>query len=124
MKYRSFQEMEVWQAAMELAVNVFNISNNLPKKEDYGLTSQIRRSSNSVHANIAEAFGRKTGLDKSKFYTIAKGSAYETQSHMIYGLNVGYFEQQKTNLELEKYEELIKSINKIIKTLMLKVNTA
>ncbi|MBN1116477.1 MAG: four helix bundle protein [Bacteroidales bacterium] len=117
MKYKSFHDMEVWQQAMNLSVEIFEISKSLPKCEDYGLTSQIRRSANSVCANIAEAFGRNTGPDKSRMYVIAKGSAYETQSHIIYGTRVKYFDYEITNILVENYETLIKGINKIIKSL-------
>ena len=59
---------------MELAVNIFDLTKSLPRSEDYGLTSQIRRATLSVSANIAEGFGRDTSLDKKRFYIMAKGS--------------------------------------------------
>ena len=62
--YTSFEEMPVWQKAMQLAVGIFELTELLPKKEDFGLTSQIRRSALSVSANIAESFGRAHTLDK------------------------------------------------------------
>ncbi len=76
--------MPVWQHGHQLAVEVFQLTIDLPRSEDYSLTSQLRRSSSSVSANIAEAFGRKTKKDKSNFYIIARGSAFETQNHIIY----------------------------------------
>jgi len=117
MKYKSFQEMDVWQDALKLSADIFHLTCNLPKCEDYGLTSQIRRSSNSVNANIAEAFGRSTSPDKIRIYVISKGSAYETQSHLLYGTVVGYFEKTIINEIIERYNNLIFSINKIIKSL-------
>jgi four helix bundle protein len=89
----------------------------LPRSEDYGLTSQIRRSSNSVCGNVAEGFGRKTKKDKSNFYIIARSSAFETQSHLLYGHKIGYFQIetiQKINID---YNALIYELNKIIKSL-------
>jgi len=50
--YKSFKEMPVWQDAMEIAVIIFTMTDNLPKKEDYGFTSQVRRSALSISANI------------------------------------------------------------------------
>jgi len=93
------------------------LTSNLPRSEDYGLTSQIRRSSNSVPANIAEAFGRNTNKEKGYFYVIARGSAFETQSHLIYGQRVGYFEAAKTEKLISEYNILIHELNKILKTL-------
>jgi len=57
--------MPVWQKAHQLSLEIFKISSTLPRSEDYGLTSQIRRSSNSVSGNIAEGFGRSTKKDKA-----------------------------------------------------------
>ena len=109
--------MPVWQKALNLSDVVFKMTVPLPKSEDYGLTSQIRRSSNSSTGNIAEAFGRKTKKDKSHFYIISRGSAFETQSHLLYGKEVGYFEEMKTEDLFEQYSELIHELNKILKSL-------
>ncbi|MDP8202973.1 MAG: four helix bundle protein, partial [Candidatus Tenebribacter mawsonii] len=87
---KSFQDMPIWQESMGVAVKIFEISDPFPKKEDYGLTSQIRRSALSISANIAEAFGRYHIKDKINFYYFAKGSATETQSHLIYCKEVKY----------------------------------
>ncbi len=115
--YKSFREMPVWQNSLALSDIAFEMTTFLPKSEDYGLTSQIRRSSNSVTGNIAEAFGRKTKKDKSHFYIISRGSAFETQSHLLYGNKVGYFKKNKTEQLFEKYADLIHEINKILKSL-------
>jgi len=115
--FRNFTEMPVWQKAHNLSVEVFNISIDLSRSEDYGLTSQIRRASNSVAANISEGFGRKTKNDKAYFYIIARGSTYETQNHLIYGNKVKYFEYEKIQSLVKEYNHLIFELNKIIKTL-------
>lgn len=109
--------MPVWQKAHDLSIRVFNITINLPRSEDYGLTSQIRRSANSVSSNIAEGFGRNTIKDKSKFYIISRGSATETQNHLIYGTKVGYFEIIVSKVLIAEYDNLIFELNKILKTL-------
>lgn len=115
--YKSFTEMPVWQKAHKLAVEVFHLTVGLPKAEDYGLTSQIRNSSNSAPANISEGFGRRTKKDKSNFYVIARGSSYETQNHLIYGNKTGYFEEVKTIKLFNEYNELIFELNKLINSL-------
>lgn len=58
--YTDFNQFPVWQKAMDFAVGVFDITENLPRKEDYGLTSQMRRSALGISNNIAEGFGRNT----------------------------------------------------------------
>ena len=115
--YKSFREMPVWQNALNLLIEIFQITTNLPRSEDYGLTSQIRRSYNSVSANIVEGYGRNSNKDKSHFYPIARGSMFETQSHMIYGREVGYFNFENTEDLLKNYDDFIYEINKLIKTL-------
>lgn len=109
--------MPVWQNAHQLAKEVFFLSEDLPRAEDYSLTSQIRRSSSSTPANISEAFGRKTNKDKSNFYVIARGSALETQNHLLYGEGVGYFKKETVDDLVQSYDELIHEINKIIRSL-------
>ena len=115
--YTSFTDMEVWKITSQLSVEVFHLTQILPRSEDYGLTSQIRRSANCISANIAEGFGRKTSKDKSNFYVFARGSVFETQNHLIYGQKVGYFNSDTTNQILKQYSNLIFDINKILKAL-------
>ena len=110
--------MPVWQTAHRLAVEVFYLTVGLPRCEDYGLTSQIRKSSNSAPANIAEGFGRSTKKDKANFYIIARGTSFETQNHLIYGNKVGYFSDAESTRLFNEYSELIHDLNKLINTLM------
>lgn len=94
------------------------LTRHLPRPEDYGLTSQMRRAANSIHANIAEAFGREYFKDKQRFYTISKGSAYELLSHILYGNKVvHYFSKIECESINTKIKILIIQLSKIIKTL-------
>ena len=103
--------------AMQIAVDVFSLTENLPKKEDYGLTSQIRRSSLSISDNIAEGFGRLSGPEKVKFYIYSRGSANETKSQLIYGNRVGYFEKEKIEIIITSIHAVIESLNRLMKSL-------
>lgn len=118
MKYRSFTEMSVWKKSHSLSLEVFNLSIGLPRSEDYGLTSQLRRSSNSVSGNIAEGFGRRTKKDKANFYIVARGSSYETQSHLMYASKVGYIKEDDISQLINEYDELNFELNKIINSLL------
>ncbi|MBN1598510.1 MAG: four helix bundle protein [Bacteroidales bacterium] len=102
MKYNSFKDMPVWKKAIDLSVNIFHISDQLPRSEYYGLSYQIRRSSGSVHANIAEGFEGNKEADKRHFYILSLGSAFKTQSHLIYGQHVNYFTNDNIYQILEK----------------------
>ncbi len=115
--YKTFKEMPIWQDAIEIAETVYKFTEVLPRKEDYGFTSQIRRSAVSISANIAEAFGRNHTSDKINFYYIARGSLTETQSHLEYGKRVGYIDAQQAE-ELEKHLIYIyNNLNKIVMAL-------
>jgi four helix bundle protein len=116
MKYNHFTEMPVWQKAHRLSIEVFKLTINLPRSEDYGLTSQIRKSSNGAASCISEGFGRSTTKDKKNFYIISRGSCYETENHLFYGHDVGYFEENETNRLFKEYEDLVFDLNKLIKS--------
>jgi four helix bundle protein len=109
--------MPIWHKAHQLAIEIFNLTVDLPRSEDYGLTSQIRKSSNGAAACIAEGFGRSTNKDKSNFYIIARGSCFETQNHLLYGNKVGYFDINRTQQLCKEYDELIHDLNKLLKSL-------
>jgi len=115
--YRSFKDMPAWQQAMAVAERVHSATEHLPRKEDYGLTSQIRRSALSISANIAEAFGRKHLLDKVNFYYHDRGSLTETQSHIEYSRRVGYLKQEDADSLDDALAKLYLEINKIVVTL-------
>jgi four helix bundle protein len=117
MKYMTFESMPVWQEAMEIAEEVFRLSEALPRKEDYGLTSQLRRSALSISANLAEGFGRKHLKDKVNFYYHARGSLLETKSHLIYGKNVGYFDSSNIKGIFQRIGSVWRQINILTKSI-------
>ncbi len=117
MKYNSFEEMVVWQKAMDLAVRIFKLTEKLPRKEDYGLTSQIRRAALSVPGNIAEGFGRKHTKDKLNFYYDSRGSLAETKNHLIYGKKVDYFTQTECGDLMKLSDDIWKELNMLISSL-------
>lgn len=90
---KRFEDLEVWQEAQLFAVEVYRVTNTFPKSEIYGMTSQLRRASSSVSANIAEGFGRVTVNDKLHFYTIAYGSLLESKNFLYLAQKLGYLEQ-------------------------------
>ena len=112
--YTSFKEIPVWRNAMEIAEVVFKLSESFPRREDFGLTSQLRRSALSISANIAEAYGRNHTYEKIHFYYYARGSVTETQSHLEYGRRVGYLKQDSVAILDKKLSRLYNELNKVI----------
>jgi four helix bundle protein len=102
---------------MELAVRVYEITQAFPKKEDYGVTSQLRRAALSVSANIAEAFGRYHRADKLNFYYSSRGSLTETLSHLIYCLRIGYIRDDRFKEVDLLIRNIWKELNRVIVTL-------
>lgn len=80
---RDFREIKVWAKAHVLTVEIYKVTGEFPREEMYGLTSQLRRSSASVLANIAEGFGRGGNAELARFLQIGMGSATEVEYHIL-----------------------------------------
>jgi four helix bundle protein len=80
---QAFQDLTVWQRAMEMSVSIYALTKTFPKDETYGLTSQLRRASVSVASIIAEGRGRMTEGEFRQFLGIAQGSTYEVQTQLL-----------------------------------------
>jgi four helix bundle protein len=78
-----FKDLKVWVKAHELTLGIYRRTRSFPKEELYGLTSQLRRASASVGANIAEGCGRRSDGEMKRFLQIARGSASEVEYHLI-----------------------------------------
>lgn len=91
---QSFTDLTAWQKGHEFVVEIYAETKSFPKKEMYGLTSQLPRSASSITANIAEGFGRQTYQEKVQFFYTAKGSLTETKDHLLVAKDVGYISQE------------------------------
>lgn len=120
-KIEDFTDLEVYQLSIELSLSVYKIISKMPEHEKYGICDQLRRSSSSVGANIAEGFGRYHKKDFIKFLYNARGSLNETKHFLILGQKLDYINQEEL-LDLEhqiknlgiKLNNLIKSIYRTI----------
>lgn len=90
---RGFEDLECYQLALDLVVNVSDFAKKLPADEKYDMVQQVKASSKSVTANIAEGYGRYHYLDSLKFYSNARGSLNETISRFIEARALKYIEQ-------------------------------
>jgi four helix bundle protein len=113
MYIQSYQKLIVWQRAKELALFVYRITKCFPGDERYNLVSQMRRSSYSVMANIAEGCDRKTPKDQSRFYVIAHASLTETACGLDLSRSLGFIDKSA----LEKGFELINKTGYLLKKL-------
>jgi four helix bundle protein len=90
---RGFEDLECYQLALNVMINAHEMVKVLPREEKYDLAAQIRRSSKSVTANIAEGYGRYHFLESLRYYSIARGELNETLSHFISARTLDYIDQ-------------------------------
>jgi len=108
MKIRSHRELEVYVLSFQTAMKIFEISKGFPKEETYSLTDQIRRSSRSVCANLAEAF-RKRRYPKSFVSKLSdsESEAAETQTWLDFSLNCKYITEAEHHDLNETYDKIL-----------------
>lgn len=107
----SFEKLEVWKEAIELAVKTYKITGLYPKEEKFGLISQMRRCSVSVSSNIAEGTSRLTNKDKAHFMTMAYSSALELLNQAIISKELEFIsEENYKNIRFE-VESITNKIN-------------
>jgi four helix bundle protein len=79
----AYQDLVVWQRAVELSVAIYGLTASFPREEIYGLTSQLRRASVSIASNIAEGWGRQSDSGYKHFLAMSRGSLFELQTQLV-----------------------------------------
>jgi four helix bundle protein len=102
-----FQDLLVWQKAHQLVLGVYRLTQEFPKSEIYGLTSQVRRAAVSVPANIAEGFCKRSKADKARYFNIAQGSLEEVRYYLILTKDLGYGDTAQLLNTLEETSKLL-----------------
>jgi four helix bundle protein len=110
---KSFRELIAWQKAMALARQVYLLTENMPKREVYGLVSQIRRAAVAIPSNIAEGYGRLTDTQFRHFLGNARGSLCELQTQ----LELGYMSREAEHQLTEQGTEVARLINGFLSSL-------
>ena len=90
---KGFNKLTAWQKAYELALMVYKYSKEFPSSELYGLTSQLRRASVSISANIAEGSERQHKKEFLQFLSIARGSLGEVETYLMLVKDLGYLSE-------------------------------
>ena len=112
-----FKNLEIWKDAISLAKNVHVLTATLPKEETYGLKSQLRRAAVSVASNIAEGAGRNASGEFNQFLGYAIGSAFEVDTQLIIGLELGYFSKDAVTALTKDIESIANRTYKLQQTL-------
>lgn len=111
----SYRDLLVWQKGMSLVTDIYTMTQTFPSNEQYGLTSQMRRSAISIPSNIAEGYGRNSTGDYARFLQIAVGSTFELQTQIEIAFNLKFITQEDFITNLEKAKELDRMLLSLIR---------
>lgn len=113
----SYKGLLVYQKAVELSVAIYRATEEFPKSEIYGLTSQIRRCVVSIPSNIAEGQRRGSKKEYIQFLRVAFGSGAELETQLLISFKVGYLSEDQFNKLNNELEQIMKMLNKLISVL-------
>jgi four helix bundle protein len=113
---KNFTDLIAWQKARDFAVMIYKQTENFPKTEIFGLSSQLRRAAVSVSSNIAEGFPRNTSKDKKYFYAVAKGSLTEIESQLLIANKLDFLKDERLHELLGVKVETSKLLSGLIKS--------
>ena len=107
---RNFKNYGIWIDGIEITDVIYDLCESFPKKEVYGLESQMERTAVSIPSNIAEGAGRRSDTEFAHFLDIALGSAYELETQLI----IAHRRKYMSDADFEKADEEIVSLQKRI----------
>lgn len=112
---KRYNDLNVWLEARRLSKDIYSVTAEFPKEEQFGLISQMRRSAISIPSNIAEGCGRNYPKDSIQFFYIARGSIYELETQLYLSFDLEYIEAVKLNQLLILTETTRKLLSGFIK---------
>jgi four helix bundle protein len=111
---RNYKDLRVWEEAHRLTLSVYKVTQAFPKEERFGLSSQIRRASASIPANLAEGCGRRSDGEMARFVQIAMGSGAELSYHLLLARDLGFMtneEHVELNTSLERVMRMMSALS-------------
>ncbi len=108
------KNLEVWKQAVDLVIDIYNITKQIPEDEKFSLTSQIRRAAVSIPSNIAEGCARTSDKEILRFIDIALGSSAELETQLIISEKLNYLDPQNILEKLDKINALMYGLKKYI----------
>jgi four helix bundle protein len=107
---RNYKDLLVWEKAHRLTLAVYKATQSFPKDERFGLTSQIRRASASIPANLAEGCGRRSDGEMARYIQIAMGSGAELSYHFLLSKDLGL-------MQSAEYESMSSDLSEVMRML-------
>tara|TARA_R110002126_G_scaffold2843_8_gene15719 strand:+ start:80 stop:427 length:348 start_codon:yes stop_codon:yes gene_type:complete len=114
---RDYKKYNVWELGHEITLEIYKLTNTFPKDENFGLTSQMRRASSSIPANIAEGCGRESDAEFKRFLIISQGSASELEYFTILAKDLEYILEKDFRIIHDRVNKVRRSLNKLISKL-------
>jgi four helix bundle protein len=111
---KDFRDLKVWEKAHAVTLEMYRVTNSFPRDERYGLTSQIRRCSASIAANIAEACGRRGNGEFHRFLQVASGSASELDYHLLLARDLSFLGNDQYGSIAKQLGELRRMLTALI----------
>ena len=112
---KTFEDVEVWKRAHVWVLGIYKLTENFPKHELFGLTSQLRRAAVSIPANFAEGFKKTSLADKLRFYNIAQGSLEECRYYLILTKDLNYGDVSDLTTDLERISKMLDAYMRAIR---------
>ena len=109
-----YKELSVWQKAIDLTVEIYRLTKDLPKEELYGLTNQLQRAVVSIPSNIAEGNARFSTKDYLRFLSMARGSVAEVETQLLICVRLNYLVQENIEPTLSLLNEIERMLNSMI----------
>lgn len=123
MGYKPHKKLEAWKKAVDITTIIYKITDNFPKTEIYGLTSQIRRAGVSIASNIAEGAARQTKKEFVQFLHCAQGSLSELDTQLIIANKLGYISDDEFKMIEQKLDLEDKILTGLIKSIIIKMKS-
>lgn len=111
-KAKKFEDLVVWQKAHRLVIRIYKLSQEFPRDELFGLTSQLRRAAVSIPANIVEGLKRATIPEKLRYFNIAQGSLEEVRYYIILAHDLEYVDDLDLNEDLGEIGHMLETYMK------------
>jgi four helix bundle protein len=109
--------LKVWRKAHDFTLATYRVTKTFPREEVYGLTSQLRRASASIGANIAEGCGRRSDGEMLRFLQIARGSASEAEYHFLLARDLHFLEEPEFLVLNRQADELQRMLTALMRTI-------
>ena len=117
---QKYEDLIVWQKAIDLVVEVYSLAKLLPNDEMYALSNQMKRAAVSIPSNIAEGQERSSTNDFVRFLHIAKGSKGELETQLLICVRLNYLTQS----QIVNAQNLLIEIGKMLNAIIHKLNTS